>query len=209
MNTIENPLKGARAKPAPVQAPILEPITLRWSPRAFTERSIPGEVLHRIFEAARWAPSAFNEQPWAFVIAKRSDTPAFQSMLSCLNEANQAWARNADLLVFTAARNDLVIRPGPNKAALYDLGQSVAYLSLQATVEGVAVHQMVGFDADRAAEVSAIPSDHRCLTALALGYPGDPQSLPDALRERELAPRIRKPVSEFVFGGTWKSGTGI
>jgi nitroreductase len=209
MSNQDNLLKGARAKPAPVQVPILEPITLRWSPRAFNDRPIPGDALNRIFEAARWAPSAFNEQPWAFVIARRSDTQAFGSMLACLNEANQGWARNADLLAFAAARNDLVIRPGPNKAALYDLGQAVAYLSLQATVEGVAVHQMVGFDADKAAEVAAIPADHRCLTALALGYPGDPQSLPDALRERELAPRVRKPVSEFVFGGAWKSGKGL
>ncbi len=205
----DNLFRGARAKAAPVQVPILEPITLRWSPRAFADRVIPADALARIFEAARWAPSAFNEQPWAFVIARRSETESFQTMLSCLNEANQGWARNADLLVFAAARNDLVIRPGPNKAALYDLGQSVAYLSLQATAEGVAVHQMVGFDADRAAEVTAISADHRCLTALALGYPGDPQSLPDALRERELAPRVRKPVAKFVFSGRWKSGQGL
>lgn len=209
MTTPDTLLSGARAKPAPAEVPVHELIRLRWSPRAFSDHPVSDARLKAIFEAARWAPSAFNEQPWAFVIARRSDGEAFERMLSCLNANNQGWARHAAALVFAAARLEMTSKPGPNKTALYDLGQAVAHIGLQATAEGIAIHQMVGFDADRATEVAAIAPEYRCLTAFALGYPGDPAALPDALRERELAARVRKPVSEFVFGGSWQQSAGL
>jgi len=202
-------LKGERAKPAPAQVPVHELIRLRWSPRAFADHPVSDAQLKAIFEAARWAPSAFNEQPWAFVIARRADGEAFERLLSCLNPNNQGWARHAAVLVVAAARLELASKAGPNKTALYDLGQAVAHIGLQATAEGLAVHQMVGFDADKAADLSGIPEGFRCLTAFAIGYPGDPADLPDALRERELAPRVRKPVGEFVFGGSWQKPAGL
>jgi nitroreductase len=160
------------------------------------------ETLACLFEAARWAPSSSNEQPWSFVLATRDDQEEYDLLLDCLVEGNRVWARQAPvLMVSVAARLD---RDGdPNPHAWHDVGQAVAGLTVQATALGLFVHQMAGILPDKIRELYRIPDSHEPVTGLALGYPGIPDQLPDKLRQRETAPRTRKPIGDFVFRGTW------
>ena len=189
-------------KPAPSDFPVHQLIRERWSPRAFAEKPIPKEVLRSLFEAARWAPSSNNEQPWAYLVATKDDKENFDKMLGVLVEFNAGWAKNAAALAIAVAKlafpNSI-----PNRNAQYDTGAASALLSVEATARGLAVHQMAGFDAEKARQVFAIPAGWEPLAALAIGYPGDPDSLPSKLKDRELAPRTRKPISEFVMSGSW------
>ena len=194
---------GPNAKPAPSDHTLHEMLKLRWSPRAFSSQPIPPKTLATLFEAARWAPSASNEQPWAFVYAHHADTAAFARILDTINPGNQAWAKDAGVLLITATRRNRIGKEDVNVTAEYDLGQAVAGLSVQATALGIAVHQMGGFQPAKAQEMLGIPATHRVLTAIALGYPGDPAALPENFREREAAPRVRNAVSSFVFQGQW------
>jgi nitroreductase len=191
-------------KPAAVDHPVHELIRTRWSPRAFSNQSVSEQILASLFEAARWAPSCFNEQPWDFILAKRDDSDAFSKMLGCLTERNQAWAKEAGVLIIAVAKTDFDHNGSPNRHAFYDTGQAVAGLTVQATALGIQLHQMAGFSQEQARKVYAIPKGHEPLTAIALGYPGDPETLPDQLRKMELADRKRKSVSQFVFSGRWK-----
>ena len=190
-------------KPAPAEHDLHPLIRQRFSPRAFSGRPVPDEILRSLLEAARWAPSCLNEQPWRFIVAHHSDTQAFDDLLSCLNEHNQVWAKEAPLLLLAVAARQFVQTGKPNRHALHDVGLAVAQLILQATDLGLGVHQMAGFSMDRAVEVYDIPEDFEPVSAIAVGYPGDPDQLPVDLRERELAPRTRKPQSEFVFQTTF------
>ena len=189
-------------KPAPVDAPIHELISHRWSPRAFSDKPVPPQVLRSLFEAARWAPSSNNQQPWAFIVATREDQDNFAKLVGTLVEFNAAWASNAQVLAI-AVSNLKFDNGTPNRNAFYDTGAATALLSLQATAQGLFVHQMAGFDVEKAREVFSIPRDWEPVAAIALGYPGDAQALPGPLRERELAPRTRKPLNEFVMTGGW------
>lgn len=175
----------------------------RWSPRAFSSQPIPEADVLSMLEAARWSPSAVNEQPWSFLVIPRSDTAAFELALSCLAEGNVVWAQHVPLLILSVARLVRTRDGSPNGSALYDLGQAVAHLTVQAAALGLSVHQMGGFSAERAREVFAIPENHAPVTFIAVGYQGDPETLPERLRERELAPRQRQPLESFVFGGGW------
>lgn len=189
-------------KPAPVDAPIHELIRHRWSPRAFSDKLIPAEVLRSLFEAARWAPSSNNEQPWAFLVATRDDQENFDKALSTLVEFNAGWARHAAALAIAVSK--LYFSKGePNRNAFYDTGAASALLSMEATARGLMVHQMAGFDPQKAKQVFGIPEGWEPIAALAMGYPGDPASLPEKLQQRELAPRTRKPVRDFVMTGQW------
>jgi nitroreductase len=191
-------------KPATVDHPVHDLIRNRWSPRAFSNQSVPERVLSSLFEAARWAPSCFNEQPWDFIIANKDDSDAFSKMLGCLTERNQAWAKEAGVLIIAVAKIDFDHNGAPNRHAYYDTGQAVAGLTVQATALGIQLHQMAGFNPDQARKIYAIPRGHEPLTAIALGYPGDPEALPDQLRKMELADRKRKSISQFVFSGRWR-----
>ena len=175
----------------------------RWSPRAFSDRSVTGAELRSMLEAARWAASCFNEQPWYFIAATREDSGEFDRMLECLVPTNQVWARRAGALLLSVARTAFSRSGKHNLHAVHDVGQAAAQLALQATALGLAVHQMAGFDRDLAQRVYAIPSNCEPVAAIAVGHPGDPQTLPDELRDRERASRTRRPQSEFVFCGTW------
>lgn len=175
----------------------------RRSPRAFSSQSIPEADVLSLLEAARWSPSAVNEQPWNFIVIPREDTTTFERALSCLAEGNVVWAQHVPLLILSVARLVRTRDGSPNGSALYDLGQSVAHLTVQAAALGLSVHQMGGFSAELAREVFAIPRDHAPVTFIAVGYQGDSESLPEPLRERERAPRERKPLAAFVFGGGW------
>jgi len=189
-------------KPATTQHPIHDLLARRWSPRAFADRPVAPDVLRSLWEAARWAPSSANEQPWSFIVATRDDQQEFGRMLSCLVEGNQVWAKQAPvLMVSVAAKLDRDKDPNPH--AWYDIGQAVADLSVQATALGLFVHQMAGILPDKIRELYQIPDSHEPVTGIALGYPGTPEQLPDKLRQRELAARIRKPIGEFVFTGRW------
>jgi len=190
-------------KPADIQYPIHDLIKRRWSPRAFSDRSIKPETLQSLLEAARWAPSSNNEQPWSFIVAAKDDPDEFGRLLSCLVEGNSLWAQHAPVLMVSVARLSFEDDGQPNRHAFHDVGQAVANLIVQATALGLMVHQMAGFHPDKVRELYSVPKEFEPVAAMALGYPGDPQSLPDKLKKRELAPRERKPITEFVFTGRW------
>jgi nitroreductase len=189
-------------KPAPTNFPVHDLIRDRWSPRAFANKPVEPAVLASLFEAARWAPSSSNEQPWAYLVATKDDSENFAKMLTVLVEFNAAWAKGAHVLVIAVAH--LHFQNGKaNRNAFYDTGAATALLSVEATARGLAVHQMAGFDAAKTKQVFEIPEDWDPIAAATIGYPGDPSSLPEKLRDREVAPRTRKPLSEFVMSGRW------
>jgi nitroreductase len=190
-------------KPAPSDFPVHDLIRERWSPRAFADKSIPQDVLRSIFEAARWAPSSNNEQPWAYIVATNDDKEDFEKTLSVLVEFNAGWAKSAPVLALAVARLTFAKNNTPNRNAQYDTGAASALLSVEATAQGLAVHQMAGFDPEKARQVFGIPPGWEPIAALAIGYPGDPASLPPHLKDREIAPRTRKPIAEFVMAGQW------
>ena len=190
-------------KPAPSEAPIHELIRNRWSPRAFADKAIPEDVLRSLFEAARWAPSSFNEQPWAYIVATKEDQANFEKILGTLVEFNVGWAKNASVLAIAVTKLAFAENRAPNRNAQYDTGAATALLSVEATARGLVVHQMAGFDPDKARKTFAIPEGWEPLAAIAIGYPGSPDSLPPKMKDREMAPRIRKPIAEFVMTGSW------
>jgi nitroreductase len=190
-------------KPAPANHPIQDLLCHRWSPRAFSEKAVPVEILRSLFEAARWAPSSNNEQPWAFLVATKDDPEFHARLLSTLVEFNQAWAKHAPVLVIAVSELEFARNGHPNRNAFYDTGAAVADLTAEATARGLFVHQMAGFDPHKAIELFHIPKGWEPIAAFVIGYPGDPQSLPDTLRERELAARSRKPLADFVMSGSW------
>jgi len=145
-----------------------------------------------------------NEQPWRFIVAdKHADPQAHARMAALLTEGNAVWAKDAPLLILAVASLTLARNGKPNGKALYDLGQAVAHLSIQATALGLVVHQMGGFFKDQAGPALDIPDGHEPGVVLAIGYQGDVSSLPDPLREREAAPRSRKPLADLAFAGRW------
>jgi len=190
-------------KPAPSDFPVHELIRERWSPRAFADKPVPQDVLRSIFEAARWAPSSFNEQPWAYIVATKDDKENFEKMLSVLVDFNVQWAKSVPVLALAVAKLTFANNNAPNRNAQYDTGAATALLSVEATARVLAVHQMAGFDAEKARQVFGIPKGWEPIAALAIGYPGDPASLPAPLKDREMAPRTRKPIGEFVMAGQW------
>jgi nitroreductase len=190
-------------KPAATQYPVTELIRERWSPRAFSDKSVSPEILQSLFEAARWAPSSSNEQPWTFLVGAKGDGNTFNKILGTLVEFNQTWAKHAPVLVIAVSELAFAKNGQPNRNAFYDTGAAVSQLTTEATSRGLFVHQMAGFDPRKAVEAFAIPNGWEPIAVFALGYPGDPQTLPDTLRERELAPAKRKPLHEFVMSGNW------
>jgi len=171
----------------------------RHSPRAFSPAPIADDALLRLLEAARWAPSSRNEQPWEFVVA-RNGTAAFTAAVEVLAPANRVWAQHAGLLLLGVAR--VALPDGsPNRYAHYDLGQAVAQLALQATADGLGLHPMGGFDRVRAREVFAVPDGHEPVVMIAVGHPGDASRLDERLQAMERAPRTRRPLEAFAFEG--------
>ncbi len=190
-------------KPATSQYEIQELIEQRWSPRAFAARAVEPLKLRQLLEAARWAASCFNEQPWSFIVGVKDDGVEFERLLDCLVEANRRWAAHAPVLMLSVARLNFERNGKPNRHAFHDVGQAVASLTVQATALGLVVHQMAGFDIAKAREQFQIPEGYEPVAAIALGYQGDPQTLHEDLREKELATRTRRPQESFVFTGRW------
>jgi nitroreductase len=183
--------------------PIHELLAKRWSPYAFSEQPVPDEDLRSLFEAARWAASSYNEQPWSYIVATKANPEEFERLLSCLVEGNQPWAKAAPVLALGCTSLRFARNDKPNAAAVHDLGLASANLTFEATARGLFVHQMIGILPDKAREMYEIPEGVRPLTALAIGYLSDPDSLAEPYQERDLAGRDRKDLSEFVYGGTW------
>jgi nitroreductase len=156
-----------------------------------------------MFEAARWAASASNEQPWAFFVASQQDPKSYQDMLSVLVDFNRGWAMKAPVLILALAHTVFEKDGKPNRHAFYDLGQAAAHLTLQATALGLSTHQMAGFSAEAARERFAVPTGWEPASVIAVGYAGDPDSLNETLRQREVAQRQRKSLDKFVFSGAW------
>ncbi len=184
--------------------PVLDCIAQRWSPYSFDPRGVELEKLWSCLEAARWAASSFNEQPWSFLVARREQPAEFQRALACLVEMNQAWAKNAGVLLLTAVAKTFSRDGSPNRVAVHDLGLAVGNLCCQATHLGLSVHQMAGVNLQKVRQDFAIPDSHDPVTAVAIGYAAnvEPTST-DPFSQRDSTPRPRKPLREFVFSGSW------
>lgn len=190
-------------KPAGAAHPIHDVIARRWSPRAFDERPVEQATLKSLFEAARWAPSSNNEQPWRFIVASKETSTDYDRLFACLVEGNRKWAFRAPVLILSVASLLFEDDGKPNRHALHDTGMAAENFVLQATALGLQAHQMAGFDTQKARETCLIPTGFDPVAMIALGYPGDPAVLPDYLREREIKPRERQPIGDFVFSIKW------
>ncbi|MEH2075560.1 MAG: nitroreductase family protein [Nostoc sp.] len=196
-------------KKALTDYPIHELLAERWSPYAFEDRPVSQADLRSLFEAARWSASSYNEQPWSYLVATKENPDHFQQLLSCLVEANQIWAQNAPVLALGIASLRFTRNNQENKAAIHDLGLASGNLVVEATARGICVHEMIGILPDKARDFFDIPEGFEAWTAMAIGYRGDPITLPDALKERDLSPRQRKPLDQFVFSGKWGNPSSL
>lgn len=171
----------------------------RWSPRSFSDQPVTRETLAKVFEAARWAASSSNEQPWRFIVGARG-SETYQKIFEALVEFNQKWAKTAPILILGTALNKFSRNGSPNRYAFYDLGAAASYMTLQAAALGVSTHQMAGFDQDKARTLLSIPEDYVIGSIIAMGYQDEPEKLGDpAMIEREVSPRERKPLRDIVF----------
>ena len=175
----------------------------RWSPRAFTSQPVEPAVLERLFEAARWAPSCYNEQPWRFIVAHASDAAGFAGILSTLVPFNQTWAKSAAVVGIAVAQLDFS-NGKPNDWGRYDTGQAMAQLTIQAEFEGLKVHQMGGFDAEACKQTLGIPFGYVAAAAFAIGYEGDPATLDEKMQTGELTLSERKPLKDILFFNTFQ-----
>jgi nitroreductase len=186
-------------KVAPSSEGVLPIFHQRWSPRSFADREVSPAHLAKVFEAARWAASSYNEQPWRFLVGTRN-SPTYNKIRSSLMEFNQLWASHAPVLILGVAKTRFSHNDAPNRVALYDLGAASSYLTLQAAALGLSTHQMAGFDEAAARQALEIPEGYVGGAVIALGYQGEPAALPNKqMHAQEVAPRERKSLKEFVF----------
>jgi nitroreductase len=192
-------------KTALTQFAIHDLIANRWSPLAFdANRPVTHEQILTLLEAARWAPSCNNAQPWRYLVFnKTTEVESWEKAFSCLAEGNQIWVKNAPVLLLATTHNFFTHNGQPNRWAQHDCGAANENICLQATSMGLWVHQMGGFDPQKAQELFGIPSDFTCMSMIAIGYQTDPQILEEKYQERELAERHRKPLEEVFFTGRW------
>lgn len=187
--------------------PIADLLAARWSPRAFDpDKSVDRQLLIGLFEAARWAPSCFNEQPWRYLVFdKHSELTSWEKALHCLVEGNQRWANRAPILIAAISDNEFDKPARANRWANYDTGAASENLCLQAYSVGLVSHQMGGFDTDKLRQSFHIPSRFDPIAMLAVGHPGNPDILDERNRETEISPRQRRPMSEMVFENDWEN----
>ena len=186
-------------KEAITKHPVTELIRKRWSARAFSNKSIDDDTLHTLFEAASWAASANNEQPWRYIYAKREDKETFSKMVDCLMAGNQPWAKNAAVLLVCFVKTTIGPDKKPNVSAVHDAGLANATLLLQAVSQNIYGHMMGGYDKAKTKEVFTIPEGYDTVLMMALGYLDHADTLEEPFKTRELTPRTRKELSEFVF----------
>lgn len=189
-------------KPADTPIPLTDLIRNRWSPRAYSDRPVSRDDLIAVLEAARWAASCNNMQPWRYLVTTRDDAAEHQRMVNCLKPGNQEWAPMAPVLMIALANRK---RPDgdDNRHALHDTGAASALLTLEASARGLFVRQMAGIEVDKVRETYAVPADYDVVAGLALGYQGEPDTLPEHRQEPETAPRVRNPLSDMVFAGAF------
>ena len=185
-------------KPAKTNYGIQPLLKKRWSPRSFTDQMVGKESLQRIFEAARWAPSSSNDQPWRFIVGIKGDK-TWDKIMETLVDFNQKWAKLAPVLALSIGKKISDKSGKPSRTFTYDVGQSVAHITFQAMHEGLFVHQMGGFSTQKAAELFNIPEDYQAITAFAIGHKGSPDLLEENFAEMEKSERKRHPASDFVF----------
>lgn len=190
-----------QGRPAPTDVDIHPLISYRWSPRAISTRPVEPEKVKRVLEAARWAPSSFNEQPWRFLVAT-ADQPDWLERLQSYLSAGNVWAKSAPVLIASAYLTHFTHNEKPNASALRDLGAAEQNMTLQAYASGLVMHQIAGFDRQRLKQ-ELLPEGFEPGAMSALGYLGDTEQLGEELQERERRPRLRKPLAEFVFGPRW------
>ncbi len=196
-----------RLKRAPAVEGVLPVFHSRWSPRSFSDREVSAADLEKVFEAARWAPSSSNEQPWRFLVGTRNSS-TYNKIFSALVGFNQAWAGAAPVLILGVASTRFAQNGNPNGYALYDLGAASSYLVLQAAALGLVAHQMAGYDHEAARQAFGISADYALGSVIALGFQGEPAALAnEQLLARELAPRQRKPLKDFVLT-SWGAAEG-
>ena len=197
-NEISPEVAAARHADHPVDAAFLN----RWSPRAFSSRAVPEDVLMAAFEAARWAASAYNEQPWRFVIARSEEDR--KRFLSFLVEANQAWAKDAPVLVVVCGKKTFSHNSKPNRTYQHDAGAAAAYLTLGASLNGLISHGMSGFDQEGASATLGLPSDFEPISVFAIGYHGATSQLPEKIAQGEV-PSGRRPAKDSIMEGRFIS----
>jgi nitroreductase len=180
------------------ESEILDLIKLRRSRRAFSDRPIEPEKIKSLFEAARWAPSSLNEQPWAYIYATKGQE-LWEKIFETLNVGNKLWAKEAPLLIVSFCKKNFSRNGFPNGAAKYDVGAANAFLSLQATHLGLNTHQMGGFDHQLLRQNLNVPDDFDAGVIIGIGYSGNLDQLPTHLQERETSPRMRNIQDEFVM----------
>jgi len=211
-------LRDLMASPPTAQHPkmadpdhdVLDLFRERWSPRAFADQRVEPEKIRRMLEAARWTMSSYNEQPWRYVVASRHDDPeAYERLLDCLIDGNQAWAKNAPVLMMSFYKETFSGNERPNRCAPHDVGAASAALTFQATAMDLYVHQMAGIHKDVARETYDVPDDFEPMAGLAVGYLGDPEMLSDDKRTAEQSPRSRRSLDEIVFGEDWGASAAL
>lgn len=191
------------SKIAEAKYPIHPLIQKRWSPRAFDERMVEPEKLCSLFEAARWAASSRNEQPWRFILATKENPADFERLLNCLSERNRQWAGRAPVFMLVVAKRFFDHGNQENRVAFHDVGLAMGNLMLQATALDLYVHMMGGFSIEKARETFSIPETYEPVAAVTVGYLGNPETLPESMRERDQTRRTRRDLTEFVFSGNW------
>jgi nitroreductase len=192
---------AAMEKSTEFHSPIIDLIKNRRSRRAYATTAVESEKINSLFEAARWAPSSVNEQPWIYLYATKEQSELWTKIFDALNDGNKIWVENAPLLIASFVRRNFIRNDRPNGAARYDLGGANAFLSLQATHLGLNVHQMGGFDHGKLIANLNVPDIYEPVIVLAIGYPGEIDLLPENLQLREKAPRERYLQSSFVKNG--------
>ena len=191
--------------PAPVAHPIHELLARRWSARAIDPaKPVSRQTLLSILEAARWAPSSSNEQPWRFLVFEEGNPAARESARAILTGNNKLWASKAPVLVLTVAKDAWTKNGEPNRHAGHDVGAATENLLLQSIAHGLAAHPMAGYESDKAKALFGIPDGFTSMAMIAIGHPGPVEDLPEPLLAREKQPRTRKPLSEIAFAGAWE-----
>ena len=188
---------------------IMPVLSQRRSPRAYSDKAVAAEVVEQIFAAASSAASCYGEQPWRYIMGSQaSSSEAFEKILGGLLEFNQVWAKKAPVLAVGVAKLNFSHDGNANGWAKYDVGQATATLAVEATELGLQIHQMAGFSPDALRAAFSIPEGFEPVVVFTLGYPGSASALPAGLSEKETAPRIRKPLAEFLFEGAWPTPAG-